>query len=149
MEIGLPAGWWARCFVGGCVERGEDSSFRRKAHAHNQGGSAYFGWICVRSAKRLGRVVVGYDGGVEVVAPSRLLWHEYAHILTPGHWHDDAWRAKMRELGQPLPRRYAKRTICKHSRTVRTLRGLIRCPTCNYHWTAGETPPRVRRPRRV
>ena len=38
-----------RVFVGGCVARGEGSSFRHKAHVHIAG--QFFGWICVRSAK--------------------------------------------------------------------------------------------------
>ncbi len=74
-------------FVGGCVERGDGSSFRAKAHAHTHSDDAYNGWICVRSAKRLG------NG-----KPSMLMLHELAHILT-GHGHDDTWRKKLRELG--------------------------------------------------
>ncbi len=72
-------------FVGGCVERGDGSSFRAKAHAHTSG--EYKGWICVRSVKRLG------NG-----KPSMLMLHELAHILT-GHGHDDVWRKKVREVG--------------------------------------------------
>jgi hypothetical protein len=103
-------------FVGGCVERGDGSSFRAKAHAHNEpyikvGSSIvkdehgnpktwkHFGWICVRSAKRL------YTRPGQ---PSNLMWHELCHILTPGHSHDDVWRAKAREFGVYIGKRYAK-----------------------------------------
>jgi len=91
-------------FVGGCIERGEGSSFRAKAHAHccpNSKGQQdeYFGWICVRSAKRLYRL----NG-----RPSMLMLHELAHILTPFHWHDDAWRKKVRELGGHVGKQYQK-----------------------------------------
>ena len=103
-------------FVGGCIERGDGSSFRAKAHAHNEpyikvGSSIvkdehgnpkmreHFGWICVRSAKRL------YTRPCQ---PSNLMWHELCHILTPGHSHDDVWRAKAREYGVYIGKRYAK-----------------------------------------
>src|SRR2546426_890672 len=103
----------AGLFVGGCVQRGVGSSFRARAHAHNAPNAKHYRWICMRSWRRIGDFVEnaseeGWDG--VVIKPSRLLWHEYAHILTPSHGHDDAWRSKMRELKQPLPKRYKKRS---------------------------------------
>lgn len=71
-------------FVEGCVERGDGSSFRRKAHAHTSKTDKHSGWICIRSRKRL--------------IQKSLLIHELAHILT-GHGHDDIFRRKVRELG--------------------------------------------------
>jgi len=104
---------WTGCkgiFVGGCVGRGEGSSFRAKAHAHNDPVDAYFGWICFRSAKRLGQyhlypqqqVGIGmpkyqyFDGQID--KPSILLYHEYAHILTPKQCHAKAFRNTMAKL---------------------------------------------------
>ena len=75
-------------FVGGCVDRGDGSSFRAKAHAHTKEPNK--GWICVRSTKRL------YVQGT--TRPSKLMQHELAHILT-GHGHDDTWRKEVRRLG--------------------------------------------------
>jgi hypothetical protein len=96
----------AGIFIGGCVDRGEGSRFRARAHAHNHSGANY-GWICFLSEKRV------FTAGNK---PSRILWHEYAHILTPKHGHDDAWRATMKNLGQPLPARYKKAKRPKHTR---------------------------------
>jgi hypothetical protein len=80
-------------FVGGCVLRGEGSSFRAKAHAHTSKaprGAKY--WICVRSKDRLWNE----DG-----SPSALLWHEYAHIVADDG-HTAKWRAVMARFGQPI-----------------------------------------------
>jgi hypothetical protein len=102
-------------FLGGCVKRGVGSSFRHQAHAHNEPSDKHFNWICVRSIKRLGEYTLlpGDDGltHVMITKPSRLLWHEFAHLLCPGHGHDDTWRRKMRELKQPLPAHYRKRKV--------------------------------------
>jgi len=81
-----------RFFVGGCVERGDGSSFRRKAHAHNgERSDPYFGWICIRSHRR----VLTPRG-----QPSRLVWHEVAHILTR-QGHTARWREMAVALGVP------------------------------------------------
>lgn len=97
-------------FVGGCIKRGVGSSFRRQGHAHNVKGTEYFGWVCIRSHRRLYAATRNPDGSWGTsTKPSRLMWHEYAHILTPNHGHDDTWRAKMRELGQPIPKHMKKR----------------------------------------
>lgn len=72
-------------FVGGCVERGDGSRFRAKAHAHTDGEHA--GWICYLSAKRL---------------PIReIALHELAHILS-GEGHTDKWRETLLAIGGTL-----------------------------------------------
>jgi len=130
-------------FVGGCVSRGDGSSFRAKAHAHNEPyikeGNAIvkneqgnpkmqerFGWICVRSAKRL------YTRPGQ---PSNLMWHELCHILTPGHSHDDVWRAKAKEYGVYIGKRYIKQrrtrmetkemTVAKETMDIEAMKAVI------------------------
>lgn len=76
-------------FVGGCVERGEGSSFRAKAHAHYKSDQPSSQWICVRSAKRL------YNAKGQ---PSNTMLHELAHVLTD-KGHTQVWADKLRELG--------------------------------------------------
>jgi len=91
-------------FLGGCVERGVGSSFRATAHAHCVPGHRCWGWLCFRSIRALGRVeIVANSDGTETVTiltPSATLWHEYAHLLAPGHWHDEYYRTKLRGLAE-------------------------------------------------
>lgn len=74
-------------FLGGCVERGDGSSFRARAHAHING--TLKGWICVRGRKRL----MTPKG-----KPSNDMWHELAHLIS-GQGHTDKFRAVLRSLG--------------------------------------------------
>src|SRR3990167_8955476 len=73
-------------FYGGCIERKEGSSFRRKAHAHLARGKKarnYEGWICYRSAKRLRQI--------------NLLIHELAHIVS-NEGHTDKFRQTEKQI---------------------------------------------------
>lgn len=75
-------------FLGGCVERGDGSSFRAKGHAHSVGGS-HPGWICIRGRKRL---------MTRTGKPSELMLHELAHLLAPRQWHTSTFKRRLREL---------------------------------------------------
>lgn len=74
-------------FLGGCVDRGDGSSFRARAHAHIKGTNQ--GWICVRGRKRL----MTLKG-----KPSNTMWHELAHLIS-GEGHTDKFRTTLRSLG--------------------------------------------------
>jgi len=107
-----------------CAKEGKKRPFGGElAHAHNGLRDKNFGWICAKARNSVGKVttydsrIAGFDG--EVVKPSETLMHEVAHIQTPGHGHDAAWRNMMKELGQPVERRYqiqrlTKKTLCDH-----------------------------------
>ena len=96
-------------FVGGCVERGDGSSFRRRAHAH-MGRLEFWGWICVRSPKRLRN-----PKGV----PSLLMWHELTHLVS-GQGHTAKFERVMRELcGRSDVAGYRKRLIERRKATAR------------------------------
>jgi hypothetical protein len=91
----------AGVFVGGCITRGEGSSFRAKAHAHINKNFPNPGWICVRSSKRL------YSASGK---PSNTMIHELAHILTM-QGHTQKWADLARTLGCRIPKnryRYVK-----------------------------------------
>jgi hypothetical protein len=97
-----------RVFVGGCVARGDGSSFRAMAHAHTSPKDPHKNWICVRSPKRL---------FTPSGQPSRLLWEEIAHCLVHHcHYHDATFIRKMIELGQPISKEWRKRL--NHSRAM-------------------------------
>ena len=91
-------------FVGGCVQRGVGSSFRRTAHAHFRKDDPHYGWLCFRSPKRV------YSASGK---PTQTLWHEYAHILAGSSaGHGPRFQKVLRDLGQT---REAERTAayCK------------------------------------
>lgn len=93
----LPREQWPECFkksfavkgvfVGGCVHRGDGSSFRHMAHAHNDKGDRYEGWICYRSPKRLGE--------------EQLAIHELAHLVS-GQGHTPLFWQTIIKLGGSL-----------------------------------------------
>lgn len=92
-------------YVGGCVERGDGSSFRAQAHAHTAGPWA--GWICVRAARRL--------------AQDNLMRHELAHVVTPGG-HTDAWRHTLLALGGSLTATRDQKDYHKRERRLKDAR---------------------------
>ena len=101
-EVILPAGFNCKAFIGGCIDRGVGSSFRRQAHAHNSKTDPEFGCLCFRSIKRIGQYhqIANDDGSITIVVdkPSRLLLHEYAHILAPNQCHNKTFDRRYREL---------------------------------------------------
>jgi hypothetical protein len=88
--------------VGGCRLRGEsyDRFSKRSinAHAHNHARDPAYGWICVAEE----RFAVTASGNL-----SRVLLHEYAHLLTPNRRHGRQWQNAVTTLGWPSEaRRY-------------------------------------------
>lgn len=80
--------------IGGCVDAigtGRLGAFRRMAHAHAHARDRNVGWICIRSSRR----VLAPSGG-----PSRLLIHEFAHLVAPDG-HGPRWRLAVAALGAP------------------------------------------------
>jgi hypothetical protein len=71
-------------FCGGCIERGDGSAFRAKAHAHTRLLDPHRGWVCVRGPKNLLSI--------------SLMLHEAAHIITE-QGHTFKWMQKYVEIG--------------------------------------------------
>lgn len=88
-------------FLNGCVDRGDGSSFRRKAHAHTSGQNQ--GWICVRGMKNL--------------ESKNLMLHEVAHILTL-QGHTIKWMKKYVEIGGDINSDYFARYKAKYLLSV-------------------------------
>lgn len=101
-DVVLPVGFDCIVFIGGCIDDGVGSSFRHKAHAHNYKRDPQFGTLCFRSIKRIGQYhqLANDDGTVTIVVdrPSRLLLHEYAHILAPNQPHNKTFNRRYKEL---------------------------------------------------
>lgn len=82
--------------VGGCVATG--AAYRRFAsrsidgHAHNDQQDEFFGWICLADERRL---------FTRSGALTRVLWHEYAHLLVPNARHGRRWKEAVTALGWP------------------------------------------------
>ena len=101
-SVVIPGNWHCKVFIGGCMERGVGSAFRHQAHAHNSKIDPNFGWLCFRSIKRLGKYhTIANDNGTVLIVvdkPSRLLLHEYAHILAPNQGHNKTFERRYKEL---------------------------------------------------
>lgn len=92
-------------YVGGCVDRGVGRLSLKTscpaAHAHNNRRDVHFGWVCFQTP--------------DYFRDKELRLHELAHINTPGHGHDDAWRSEMTRMGQTIWPRYQRRQYKKRS----------------------------------
>ena len=90
--VAPPAAWTEvkGIFVGGCVERGDGSSFRhRRTRTHT-----------APTTPGLDLHSRSQACGAERQA-ARLLIHEYAHILQPSAGHGPAWQKRVALLGAP------------------------------------------------
>ena len=93
-----------RVFVGGCVERGDGSSFRRRAHAHCHPDDKHRNWVCIRSIKRL---------LTPTGLPSLLLWEEITHCLIPySNSHNATFYRKLKELSGIMPK-HGKQVVAR------------------------------------
>jgi len=82
-------------FVGGCIRGSTRTGVTTRgdaAHSHNYRGDRHFGWICVADER---------DLFTPSRRPTRVMWHEYAHLLVPNANHGARWRAAVTALGWP------------------------------------------------
>jgi hypothetical protein len=86
--------------VGQCVD-GSPLASDVYAHAHQYPKDSNHGWICIRSPRDVLK-----RGSRHL---STTVMHELAHLVAAAG-HDDAWRRTMRELGQPIPAAFRKRS---------------------------------------
>lgn len=79
-------------YVGdGCVSRLDPLEWREvDAHAHVARNDPWRGWICIADPRRV--ITVRKN-------PTHLLLHEVAHIIRGNHYHDNAWKAVVSDLG--------------------------------------------------
>lgn len=92
MIVDFPEFPLTKVFVGGCIARGEGSSFRASAHAHNSKTDKHFGTTCIRSKKP---DTLRLPNG----EPSNLMKHEYAHILCPNEGHTRKYWTVLAKIG--------------------------------------------------
>lgn len=98
-----PDEWDCKIHLMGCVERGIGSNIRRSAHAHNQKSSSNFKWLCFKSCKPsvLGEIQQTQMGDkiiIKIIKSSKLLRHEYAHLLAPNQYHNNTFKRRENEL---------------------------------------------------
>jgi hypothetical protein len=94
-EFGFDARVCRGVHVGGCVAGRRwprQSDWDIEAHAHNADHDPWFGWICVASERSL---------FTASRRPTRVMAHEYAHLLAPNSRHGAAWQEAVTELGYP------------------------------------------------
>lgn len=88
-------------------------------HAHTNLKDSNYGWICVTGIKQLGKEghnFIKENDAIKILKPSKVLLHEYAHIITEkeSNSHGIKWKETMRVLGCSVPRRYKIEASKKH-----------------------------------
>jgi hypothetical protein len=103
-RLGLDPGVCRGVVVGGCLRTGlADQRFVSRSidgHAHNNERDPAYGWICLSDRGRL---------FTPSGALTRVLWHEYAHLLVPNARHGRRWQEAVTALGWPSEARRYRR----------------------------------------